>query len=218
MWPQPRGSDSDGDQIVVLPNVTWQLYQQLADTRSGSHPRMAYLDGVLEVRSTSTRHDFVKKFIARLLEAYVGVNKIDADGYGERTFKSKIKKAGLQPDECYMIGREKAVPDLAIEVIHKHRGINKMEIYRRLGVGEVWGWEEGAITVHRLIKSAYVEQETSNVIRGIDLFEVSRIVLTVARQTEGAEAHRAALVARNRRSHAPRRKHARATKRTRRAR
>lgn len=216
LWLRPRSRplDTDGDRIVVLPNVSWQLYQQLANTRAGSHPRMAYLDGALEVMTTSTEHDFVKTFIARLLEAYVGVNEIDANGYGESAFRSKLKKAGLQPDECYMIGRAKAVPDLAIEVIHMHRGINKMEIYRRLGVGEVWVWEEGAITVHRLSGNAYVEQERSNVIRGIDLFEVSRIVSSAKSQTQASEAYRAALVVKKRRGHTSRRKHARATKRT----
>jgi Uma2 family endonuclease len=165
--------------------------------------------------TTSSRHERVKKFLARLLEVYVGVKKISADGYGNTTYRSKIENAGLEPDECYHIGREKPVPDLAIEVVHKHAGVDKLEIYRRLGVREVWRWEDGAITVHRLIDGSYTEQARSAVISGIDLFELSRIVLTATRQTDAAEAYRATLVAKSRRGHAPKRKHARAIKRTR---
>jgi Uma2 family endonuclease len=201
------------DHVVVLPNVTWKMYLALADARPKSRPRMAYLDGDLEIMSVSWRHESVKKRLARLLEAYVGVRGISADGFGETTYRNKLKRAGLQPDECYSIGGYKPVPDLAIEVVYKHRGVNKLEIYRRLGVGEVWVWEEGAITVHRLVDGNYVEQERSVVIPGIDLFEVSRIILSKTGDTEAAEAYRAALVAKARRSHSPRRKHARATKR-----
>lgn len=215
VWPQfPTADATDVDLVVVLPNVSWEMYRQLADARPKSRPKMAYLDGELEVMTTSIRHESVKKWLARLLETYVGVKKISANGYGEATFADELEQAGLEPDECYMIGGDKAVPDLAIEVIHKHRGVNKMEIYRRLGVGEVWVWEEGAITIHRLVNGSYVEQDKSTIIRGIDLFEVSRIVLTAKGQTEAAEAYRAALVAKTRRGHTARRKHATATKRT----
>jgi len=44
----------------------------------------------------------------------------------------------LEPDECYLVGdQDKSAPDLAIEVIGTSGGIDKLEIYRRLDVGEV---------------------------------------------------------------------------------
>ncbi len=43
------------------------------------------------------------------------------------------------------LGRE--APDLAIEVIWTSGGIDKLESYRGLGVGEVWFWREGRMEV-----------------------------------------------------------------------
>jgi Uma2 family endonuclease len=58
----------------------------------------------------------------------------------------------LTRDECYIVGpdQNKEVPDLALEVVWTSGGLDKLEIYRRLGVGEVWIWKDGRITVHAL--------------------------------------------------------------------
>ncbi|WP_287129555.1 hypothetical protein [Candidatus Cyanaurora vandensis] len=48
----------------------------------------------------------------------------------------------MEPDECYSLGQEKAIPDLAIEMMITKSRVNKLEIYRGLGVTEVWFWEE----------------------------------------------------------------------------
>ena len=34
-------------------------------------------------------------------------------------------------------------------------GINKLEIYRRLGVGEVWFWIKGKVSIHVLTDAGY---------------------------------------------------------------
>ena len=80
--------------------------------------------------------------------------------------------AGAEADQCYLLGRDQSEsrwPDLAIEVNWTRGGINKLEIYRRLGVREVWFWENEVITVHALRDGAYVALPASEVVRGIDL-------------------------------------------------
>jgi Uma2 family endonuclease len=48
-------------------------------------------------------------------------------------------------------------PDLAIEVIWTSGGLDKREIYRALGVREVWFWRKGRLTVHALRPAGYEE-------------------------------------------------------------
>ena len=52
---------------------------------------------------------------------------------------------GVEPDECYVFGDapDPERPDLAIEVVWTRGGIDKREIYRALGVRELWFWRRG---------------------------------------------------------------------------
>lgn len=52
-------------------------------------------------------------------------------------------------------------------------GLNKLEIYRKLGVREVWFWRRGRLTVHRLHDDAYEDVSASAVLPGIDLAELA---------------------------------------------
>jgi Uma2 family endonuclease len=81
---------------------------------------------------------------------------------GAWLLKHAPKEAGLEPDDCYIIGDlDKPVPDLAVEVVWTSGGIGKLEVYRRLGVGEVWFWKDDAITFHVLVGDTYEQRETS---------------------------------------------------------
>jgi Uma2 family endonuclease len=56
---------------------------------------------------------------------------------GSTTFRKQAKKGEVEPDESYSLGTEKEVPDLAIEVVVTSGGIDKLEVYKRLGVTEM---------------------------------------------------------------------------------
>jgi Uma2 family endonuclease len=77
----------------------------------------------------------------------------------------------VEPDESFIVGanQEKEVPDLAIEVVWTSGGIEKLEIYRRLGVGEVWFWKEGRIEVHLLHEDRFVLAGRSRLFPDLDL-------------------------------------------------
>src|SRR5262249_58614529 len=122
----------------------WEVCAALCEARSDSAgPRMAYLDGTLEIMSPARKHEHEKKLIARLLEAYGEETGLSLNGFGNETFREEAEDAGVEPDECYCVGPAKKYPDFAIEVIHKHGDVKKLEIYRRLKVTEVWFWEKG---------------------------------------------------------------------------
>jgi Uma2 family endonuclease len=55
-----------------------------------------------------------------------------------------------EPDECYVVGRAEwpGRPDLASEVNWTSGGLDKLEVYDRLEVPEVWFWEDDRLTIH----------------------------------------------------------------------
>jgi Uma2 family endonuclease len=186
------------DQVIVLHGISWPQYLAIARSRGESpRPLLAYLDGELEIVTTSRTHEWVKKMLGRLIEAYAEEMNVALNGYGQATWRKKVKKAGLEPDECYAIGKLRKVPDLAIEVVHTSGGVDKLEIYRRLGIPEVWFWINGRFYVYRL-EQTYREVPSSVVLRGIDLDAIARVVATTDEdeQTAAVRAYRKSLRAR----------------------
>ncbi len=160
------------DHRIVTYGVPWSHFEaQLALRGDAPVPRMAYLDGALELMSPSKDHERIKSYLGCLLEAYALERNIDLSPYGAWTLKHAPATAGLEPDECYIVGadQDKRVPDLAIEVVWTSGGIDKLEIYRRLGVAEVWTWKGERIEVHVLAGDRYERTETSRLFPDLDL-------------------------------------------------
>ena len=163
---------SGADQRLIMHGVAWSGYEaQLALRGDAPVPRVAYLDGAMELMSPSRDHERLKSYLGCLIEAYALERGIDLSPYGSWTLRSGPKGSGLEPDECYVIGAEQRAerPDLAVEVVWTSGGLDKLEIYQRLGVPEVWTWRDGAITIHVLRDGAYRSTEHSDQLPGIDV-------------------------------------------------
>ncbi len=167
------------DQRVVLWGKSWADYDAQLAVRGleGRRPKLAYLEGALELMSPSTDHERIKWHVGRVLEAYCLVTKTRMTGRGEWTLRDETKKAGAEPDECYFFGDDfdRPRPDLVIEVVWTHGGIEKLEIYRRLGIREVWFWDDDEIAVHVRGNDGYDIQRRSMFVPDLDLGEVCRI-------------------------------------------
>lgn len=171
-----------GDQRIVLYGVSWQRYQEMRGALDESPGvRMTYLEGTLEIMSPSRRHEHLKTFIARLVEAYADQRRIVLLGFGSETYRKEAAARGLEPDECYCLDDEKEVPDVALEVVTSSGGIDKLEVYRGLGVPEVWFWVETRFRVYRLEAGEYGERERSHALPGLDLRRLAEIVATTPR-------------------------------------
>ena len=184
------------DQRTVLRHMGWLQFQALLAAR-GDHagPRLAYLDGELELMSPSESHEGLKKTFARLLEAWADDSGIELEGRGNWTLKSvPWKRAGIEPDECYFVGQRgrKKVPDLAVEVIWTRGCLDKLEIYRRLGVREVWFWDDGEIRIFVLARTGYEARAKSAILPRIDR-ELFRRCLKEPTQSKAVKKLRAAL-------------------------
>lgn len=160
------------DQRLVTYGVPWSHYEaQLALRGDAPVPRMAYLEGALELMTPSKDHERVKSYIGRLVEAYALERGIDLSPYGAWTLKNAPKQSGSEPDECYIVGSDqsKQTPDLAIEVVWTSGGIDKLEIYRRLGITEVWFWKDGRIEIHLLRQDRYEPADRRRLFPDLDV-------------------------------------------------
>lgn len=164
------------DHFVHLHAVTWEDYERIVAIRGDrSAPRISYLEGELEIMSPSGNHERIKSHIGRLVEAWCLEHDVEFNAVGSWTIGEKRKQRAAEPDECYVFGPMggRKVPDLAIEVVWTWGGIDKLEIYRKLGVREVWYWRKGEITPYRLRGERYRRIAASKVLPGIDLAQLT---------------------------------------------
>lgn len=183
------------DQRVIRYGVPWEHFEvELALRGDRAGPRIAYLQGALEIMSPSKHHERIKSYIGSLIEAYALETGLDLSPYGHWTLKNAPREAGLEPDECYILGsdQDKPAPDLAIEVVWTSGGIDKLEIYRRLSIGEVWFWKDDEIRVFVLAGDRYEESERSRVFPNLDLKLIASL-LEYPTATQAVRALREAL-------------------------
>jgi Uma2 family endonuclease len=190
-----------GDQHVVLRGVRWVDYESLLEIRGDERPgvRLYYLEGDLELMSPSRTHEWIKKTLARLVEAYADELGIELTGYGSLTMRRARKERGAEPDECYVVGAVSggaAHPDLAIEVEWTSGGLDKLEIYSRLGIRELWicrpHKKSFAIEVLTLRRERYVAVPRSRVLPDLDMVLLTKCLENES-QTQAVRALRNAL-------------------------
>lgn len=115
--------------------------------------------------------------IRSLVETYCLERDVVFSTDGSWTLMDKARNCGAEPDECYVFGTESAErPHLAIEVVWTHRRIDKLEIYRQLGVAEVWYWRRGLIQPYRLHGERYEPANESQILPGLDLALLMRFI------------------------------------------
>ena len=118
------------------------------------------MEETLEIMSPSRSHERFKSVIGSLLEAYFQEQRIRYFPLGSATFRQQEQRGATETDECYCIGTEKDLLDLAIEVVITSGGISKLSVYKKLGIREVWFWQDNQFEVYILGEEDY--QTTRN--------------------------------------------------------
>lgn len=182
------------DHRVLLRGVPWEQYEALVATRGeNGGVRMTYLRGELEIMSPSREHETIKTLWGRLLEVFAEEHGVSLAGHGSWTLRSHPEERGLEPDECYVIpARAATTPDLALEVVWTSGLLDKLEVYRGLGVREVWVWREGRIEVEILRGDRYERAAGSELLPALDLALLASF-LQEPDHTRAARAYREAL-------------------------
>lgn len=184
------------EQRLVLEGITWQQYDALVALFMNQFPalRMTYLEGTLELMTTSPEHERLKKIIARLIEAFAEERDLDLNGYGSATFRKEAAARGLEPDECYCLGELYEVPDIALEIVLTSGGIDKLKVYQGLGVKEVWFWENQRLSIYGLteVSEDYEALQMSQLLPQLDFALLASYVDSTS-QTQAVKAYRQAL-------------------------
>src|SRR5678816_377270 len=88
-------SSFEEDQHVVLRAMAWQDFEVLLAIRGDrAGVRMYYLDGEIELTSSTRIHEERKKTLARLLETWAMESDVALNGFGSWTLKNEIRETG----------------------------------------------------------------------------------------------------------------------------
>jgi Uma2 family endonuclease len=145
-----------GEERWVMSGVSWESYQEL-DSALGEdrpEPRLYYLDGELEIMTTSLMHERLKEWLGTLVEDYLFEAGIETFPHGQATLR-RLREAGAEPDKSWCFGDEKEHPDLVVEIALTSGGLDKLEIYRRFSIPEVWLWRKQHVEIRLLSPDGY---------------------------------------------------------------
>lgn len=160
-------------QRIQLQEVNWNdfvtILDELGDKRAC---RIAYSDGLLEIRMPLPEHEVDKELIGDMVKILLEELDIDNECFGSTTFKRQDVTKGIEPDQCFyirnhavMIGKRRVdltidpPPDLAIEVdVTSKTGL---DAYRALGVPELWRFEDGQLQISLLQNGQYQDANSS---------------------------------------------------------
>jgi Uma2 family endonuclease len=176
--PERLPNGTEPEERIILCGLSWQRYlaldKALGDDRPG--PRFYYLVGDLEIMTTSHEHERIKKWIGDLLAIYFEEAGTEIMPRGQATMRLALQQAGAEPDESWCLGEQKEFPDLVLEIALTSGGVNKLELYRRFQVPEVWFWREGRLKVFVLRPdgSAYQEVSRSRLLPELDITLLER--------------------------------------------
>jgi Uma2 family endonuclease len=176
------GASALPEQRMLLTGVHWKEYVILREALDTPGLRMTYLEGELELMSPSKAHEKNKTLIARLIETYAFLARIPLNGYGSTTFRREALARGVEPDECWVVGRELRDegdrPDIVLEVIETAPLLDKLAVYDGFGVPEVWLYERGTFAVYlRRKRSGYELAKRSALLAELDFARLASLVL-----------------------------------------
>ncbi len=154
-------------QIVLSPGsamtvtgLTWPQYQLLlSELGEDRATRLAYHDGVLEVRMPGKLHEIVNRLLSKIVFALAEELGLDIVDLGSTTWDREDLDKGIEPDSCFYLQNAAQIqglnpeipadlpPDLAVEVDIASGSNNKLPIYQALGVPELWVYREGKVQI-----------------------------------------------------------------------
>jgi len=163
--------------MASITGLSWGDYEYLLGVREahGRKFRVWYDRGRLEVVTTTNVHEFWKKLLAALLEAYASETRKSIVPGGSMTVEREDLDRGFEPDESYHIQSAPRVfpvrrldftrdppPDLTIEIEFTRSAIGRLGVYAAFGVPEVWRYDGTALTfLHLQPDGTYQPRDTS---------------------------------------------------------
>lgn len=190
---------------VVLYHISWRQFENLLQGLGESRTaRIAYDAGTLEIMTPLPEHEHYKEVISDLIKDIADTLDLDYESYGSTTWKRENRMAGLEADNCFYFQNEAAIrgkldldlnqdppPDLALEIDVTSKSVNRLPIYARLGVPELWCYDSGELKIYLLQNGEYLESQTSLVFPSLPIRELPKLI--EEHRSEGRRAMRQAV-------------------------
>jgi Uma2 family endonuclease len=167
------GSSTTRPQRLVLYGVSWREYTRMLRAfaeRPGF--RLTYDRGTLEIMSPLFEREIDADLLGRFVVVLTEELGLPIKAGRSTTFRRRRMRRGLEPDHSWWIAREPQVrgkrrinlrvdppPDLALEV-DVTLSLNRMSIYARLGVPEVWRLTAQGLTFQTLQPNGHYAEQT----------------------------------------------------------
>jgi Uma2 family endonuclease len=176
---------------VVLENVSWETYEQLLRDVGEQHIDITYDRGMLQIMPPPLpMHERAGRFLERIVHTFTEIRGIPICSLGSTTWRRRDVAAGLEADNCYYLREHEVIvrhldrvdlaqappPDLAIEVDVASQSIDKMRVYERLRIPEVWRCEQNQLIVQILTQDGYKTSSHSLAFPDLPLAEVQRLL------------------------------------------
>lgn len=162
-------------QLVVLPNISWQTYRaMLVDMGDHRSTRISYNQGTVTLKKPSKLHEIINRLLARIVTTLTEELGLDVVNVGSTTLEREDLEKGAEPDTGFYIQNAAELegldpdipadlpPDLVIEVDITSPSTRRLEIYKALGIAEVWRYtKRNGLVIYQLKNGNYVESDNS---------------------------------------------------------
>ena len=161
--------------VLRVESVSWDDYEQLLhEVGDYYHARIFYDRGDLEIISPSLPTERAKSILGGLISLIGDELDLDTVSLGSTTIHEKLKQCGAEPHISFYVGRidhilgyrdlnfsQDPPPDLVIEIDLTSGSMNKLPIYRRFGVKEIWQAVKFKVHIKILTDDGYEEMSAS---------------------------------------------------------
>jgi len=176
---------------VILPNLSWEQFENLLTILNDKRAaRIAYDQGTLEIMTPLPEYEYYKQVISTAIEDIAETLEQNYECYGSATWKRKIKKAGVEPDNCFYFQNESKVrgqlqldlnsdppPDLVLEIDLPNKLLARFPLYARLGVPEIWTYDAGKLTIYQLQNNeTYLVVTTSSIFPSLPIQDLPNLL------------------------------------------
>ncbi len=181
---------SPPEERVLLHDVSWETYERLlVGQQDKSTPRQTYDRGALEIASPSGEHEEINDLIKQLVFVLAEESGLEFRSFGSKTFKRADLQKSFEPDSCFYIQSLNRIsgisdpdlsiqppPDLVVEIDITHPSLDKLPIYAKVGIPEVWIYDGSRITIYLLQEGNYVACEESIALPRVTATNLTRFI------------------------------------------
>ena len=155
---------------ILISELTWREFKAVEQLIERPGLRLSFLDGILEIRKMpGKKYETIKERIGALLEIYLEFLELDFTPTGSVTLENEFEKVKKEGDKSYELGANRKRPDLVIEVVVSSGGIDKLEVYKRLQIPEVWFWINDELLFYSLGNEGYESVSKSQLLPSLDV-------------------------------------------------